>query len=323
MDLSLANRGTSPVFDPRIWKTLGALTAKTITLGADGNPEIRGDFTKTFRHWIGAGSEATAIGLGAFPEAYFVNGVTQGYDVFLYEHKGRRFRMLKGEYPYVQLSVDRWRYLEDEAVVEGDAVVLSMPSYRDGGVPRRFSETLDQCRRRNVPVFIDAAYFGTCFGVSFHFDHPAIEMVGFSLSKPFHIHSYRCGVLFARRTIRHLHEIQVNSGYFNRVGAFVGLSLMREFSSDYMPSQYRDRYSRACESLNVTQTNCIMLASVRDDDRRFDEVLRDDRFKAQDLPEGVPRRVCVSAYVSAAGSPLRRIARRAKNFVRDVVSPSS
>ena len=314
MDVTLASRGTAPVFDRRIWNRLKAISIKGIA-SADGDPLLRERFVDRYLEWIRSSRDVRVSGLESFPHSYYVNGVTQAYDLFLYEHKGRRFRMLKGEYPYVQLSVDRWQYLEDEDIAEGDAVILSVPSYRHGGVPRDWAATLDRCRTAGVPVFVDAAYFGTCFGVSFDFSDSAIEMIGFSLSKPFHIHSYRCGSLFSKRRVSLLEEIQVRSGYFNRVGAHVGMSLMDEFSPDYMPARYRDPYGKVCAALGVVPTRCLMLANVRDDDRRFDDILRDDRLEAAGLPSGVLRRVCVSGYLSDGPSGVRRAAHLAKRFV--------
>ncbi|WP_236517842.1 aminotransferase class I/II-fold pyridoxal phosphate-dependent enzyme [Sandaracinus amylolyticus] len=268
------------------------------------------EFASTYTEWIRA-SEATPVtGLETFPVRYFVNGVTQAYDIFFYEHKGRRFRTLQGEYPYVRLSVPDWAHVESDELRPNDALVMSVPFYADGSVPRGYRALLDRCSELGVPVMIDAAYFGTSFGTRFDYTHPAIEMLSFSLSKTFAVHSFRIGILFSKRELSYLEEIQMQARYYNRVGASVGLALMRQFPADFMPSSYRDAHRRVCAELDVIPSRCVMLANLHDDDRRFDALLEDSRFEKPALPPGVRRRICVSGYLRHSGSPLRRLARR-------------
>jgi hypothetical protein len=283
---------------------------KEVLKGGDWNPQLLEQFLSTYVDWLRACRSTPVVGLDQFSQRYFVNGVTQSYDIFFYEHKARRFRTLKGEYPYVRLSVDRWAHLEDDELRKDDALALSYPFYSDGGVPRNYRQLLDRCQELGVPVLIDAAYFGTCYGVSFDYSHPAIEMVSFSLSKPFCAQSFRIGMLFAKRKLGYLEEIQVQARYYNRVGAYVGLRLMQEFTPDFLPDNYRDAHQRVCRELGVMPSHCLMLANLRDDDRRFDQVLEDPRFEPLVLPEGARRRVCISAYLTNPGSPLRRAAKR-------------
>jgi hypothetical protein len=310
LDISRASRGTGPIPDRRVLSVVQSLTMKEVLTRGEWNPNLRDEFLSTYTDWVRASRSTPVVGLDQFPERYFVNGVTQSYDIFFYEHKARRFRTLQGEYPYVRLSVDRWAHLEDDELRKDDALALSFPFYSDGGVPRNYRQLLDRCQELGVPVLIDAAYFGTCYGVTFDYSHPAIEMVSFSLSKPFCAQSFRIGILFAKRKLGYLEEIQVEARYYNRVGAYVGLKLMREFPPDYMPDKYRAAQQRVCSDLGVLPSHCLMLANLRDDDRRFDQVLEDRRFEPPALPEGARRRVCISAYLADRGSPLRQAAKR-------------
>lgn len=294
----------------RVYAALKSITTKDIMAGGDGHRGLREDFLNGYLDWIRGCTVAPATGLDEFSVRYYVNGVTEAYDVFLAQNRGRRFRVLKGEYPYVSLSVPNWVYLEDDEIREGDAVAVTMPFYATGAVPRDFASRLDRCRALDVPVFVDAAYFGTCYGVSFDYSHPAISMLAFSLSKTFAIQSYRTGMLLMRHTLGNFEEIQVASGYFNRVGAYVGLTLMQRFSADFMPLRYRNAQRAAAYRLGLLPSNCIMLANLRDGDRRFDDILADDRFEPVTLPVSDMRRVCISDYLSDADPLLKRLIKR-------------
>lgn len=280
------------------------------------NDGLKDEFLSTYTEWIRASRATPVAGLGSFTERYFVNGVTHSYDIFFFEHKGRRFRTFEGEYPYVRLSVPDWAPLEADELRPGDALVLSAPFYADGSVPPRYRALLDRSKELGVPVMIDAAYFGTCYGTRFDFTHPAIEMLSFSLSKAFAVQSFRIGILYSRRALPYLEEIQVQASYYNRVGAYVGVRLMRQFSADFMPSSYRDAHQRVCEELDVIPSSCLMLANLRDDDRRFDAILDDRRFERPAVPSCVRRRVCISSYVSQGGSRLRRLGRSLVHHLR-------
>jgi hypothetical protein len=119
-----------------------------------------------------------------------------------------------------------------------------------------------------------------------------------------------------KRTLPYLEEIQTQARYYNRVGAYVGLRLLRRFSADFIAETYGAAYADVCRELDVMPTHCMMIASVKHEDRRFDKVLRDDRFEDVTLPDGAYRRVCVSGYLSDEGSRARRAARAAVHLVR-------
>lgn len=310
LDMSRIGRGTGPVSNRNVFSVLKSITMTEIIKKGDGNPNLRNDFISRYRRWIEACSVAPVTGLEHFPKTYFVNGVTQSYDIFFSENRGRRFRTLKGEYPYVRLSVDEWCHVEEDEIRASDALALTYPFYGDGGSPRHFEGLLDRCLELGVPVLIDAAYFGTCYGVSFDYSHPAIEMLSFSLSKPFSIQSCRAGILFMKRSLGYLEEIQVQSNYFNKFGAYIGLRLMQEFPADFIPLTYRSAHQKICRDLDLIPTHCLMLANVKDEDRRFDGILKDERFEELALPEGAYRRICVSSYLSDADPVWKKAAKR-------------
>lgn len=306
-DVSQCQRGTAPVVSRQVQLVVKATGAEDFMRSGDGNVRLRLDFLETYLDWLQASSQSVALGLTEYPHQYFTNGVTEGYDIFMRSFAGSRFRVLKGEYPYTALSEPSWEYIEDDELRTDDAVVLSSPFYATGRPPQDYDRILDRCKDLHIPVFVDAAYFGTCYGESFDYSHPAITMVGFSLSKTFAIQSYRCGMLLTRKKLRHLEEIQVSANYFNRVGAYMGMRLMRVFPADFMPGKYRRRHQLVCYRLGLLPTSSIMLANVREGDHRFDDLLADGRFDPYTRPSHLLPRVSVSAYVSDAPPVVKRV----------------
>jgi hypothetical protein len=217
-NISQVSRGTGPVGNKKVFSQLKSITMREILKEGVGNPTLKEEFFSMYLKWIKDCTVSPVTGLEQFSQIYFVNGVTQSYDIFFWEHKGKRFRTAKEDYPYVRLSVKNWVYLEDDDLQENDAVVLTCPFYENGGIPRNFYQLLDRCLELDVPVMIDAAYFGTCYDISFDYSHPAIEMVSFSLSKCLSLFPYRIGILFCKKSFNHLEELQNQTRYFNQVG---------------------------------------------------------------------------------------------------------
>ena len=239
VDISRVSRGTCPVSNNGIFTELKSISMREILKYGQGNLRLKEDFFTAYFQWIKDCKTAPVSGLDNFPYTYFVNGVTQSYDIFFLEHKERRFRVAKGDYPYVRLSVKHWCYLEDDDLQKDDAVILSCPFYENGRIPRNLPQILDQCLVLNIPVMLDAAYYGTCYEVEFDYAHPAIEIVGFSLSKTFSVQSYRIGIQLSKKPLRYLDELQNQARYFNQVGAYIGLRLMQKFPADFIPMNYR------------------------------------------------------------------------------------
>lgn len=312
IDISQVSRGTCPVSNNKVFAELKSISMREILREGQGNPRLKEDFFTAYTQWLKACTVAPVSGLDQFPHVYFVNGVTQSYDIFFLEYKERRFRVAKGDYPYIRLSVNNWCYLEEDDLREQDVVVLSCPFYENGRVPRNLPQILDRCLELDIPVMLDAAYYGTCYEVEFDYSHPAIELVGFSLSKPFSVQSYRIGIQFSKKPLNYLDELQNQARYFNQVGAYIGLKLLQKFPADFIPKTYRQAQHDRCQQLDLLPTNCIMLANVKPDDHRFDQILEDHRFEPVVLPEGAYRRVCISPYLS---DPAPRVKMFAKNLL--------
>lgn len=310
IDISKASRGTGPVYDWRITSFVKSVSITEMLEGGDWNPDCRAEYLETYLNWVTSSKVSPVTGLEQFRVQYYVNGVTEAYDIFFLEHKGKRFRTQKGDYPYVRLSVENWIHIEDDELREGDAVILSCPFYCSGGVPENYQNILDQCLELDIPVLVDAAYFGTSFDLSFDFSHPAIQSVAFSLSKFFNVQSFRIGMMLLKHEIASQEEMQVEANYFNKMGASLGLKLMNRFSPNFMVQQHRESYLAACGYLNVNPAHNIMIATIDDDDRRFDKILEDTRFPDNNLPDQVERRICISAYLGYDGTLQEKVVKK-------------
>jgi histidinol-phosphate/aromatic aminotransferase/cobyric acid decarboxylase-like protein len=234
-------------------------SAKNLCLN---NLEVQDQFVKKYFEWIQSSQLNSFKNLDQFGVLSYSNGTTEGFDKFYITNHARRFRVFRGEYMYHgaswKSSHPDWRYIEDEPLKAGDAVICSMPFSDTGNVHPQLIETLNQCHKLNIPVLIDCAFVGICGNIEFDFDHPAVTDITFSLSKTFPVAGLRIGMRCRREDNDDGLIVHQKTNYSNRLGAEVGLHLLERYSVDYNFNQWRDQQIEFCSQLDLTPSNSVI-----------------------------------------------------------------
>lgn len=226
------------------------------------NDNITKEFCSEYIKWIGTTKNNTVSGLDNFKHLVFSNGTSQAFDMFYIKNKDRRFRCFKGEYIYHQLAWRNnwptWKLLEDDEIKEGDAVVISLPFSNTGNSHEQMDALLETCNNLKIPVLIDCVYFGTCSNINFNFNHDCITDVVFGLSKAFPVAHARIGMRLTRTDDDDLMFVYDKINYNNRIGATLGLELIKKFSPDYIYNKYVGQQQTLCSKLNITPSNTVL-----------------------------------------------------------------
>lgn len=256
-------------------------------------------FLDLYPEWIASSKLNKFTGLDAFPYRYVSLGVTQALDWWHYYcmSEGRTLRMFRGEYPYnrdVLLEDWMWsRYIDDEPLKKGDAVIVSVPFSGNGSKHDRWDELMMTCNDLDIPVFVDCAWFGTCFDLQVDLDEPCVKMVGFSTGKGLSCGNWRSGIVFSRiddetcglgLQTEWRHGIHLNVAIANE--------LMRNFGPDTMPKKYRESHLAVCEHYGLTPSNTIHIATgdMSDDGWRVNQSFnRDDAFIRVNIRDALKR----------------------------------
>ena len=194
-------------------------------------------------------------------------GTTQTFDEAYYRYAGRRLRLFRGEYAYHRRCYPNWEWLDQPrgqnqewgtALDSKDWVIVSHPFCGTGGEHPKLRELLDQCEKKNIPVVMDCAWFGTCFGLNFDFSHLAIKAVAFSLSKGLGLGSMRTGLRFSSYKEENMPIVQQNR-YKHLVlsNCQIGIYQMKRFSPDFTFNRYFHWYKKLCESYEMKATHCL------------------------------------------------------------------
>lgn len=217
-------------------------------------------YIDTFLNWIKQSSSHTLIGLEDFKYAVYSNGTTEAFEKFYWNNKSRRFRCFKGEYLYHKIAWRNtdWQFIEDAKLNKNDAVVISLPFADTGAAHKKLEVVLHECDILNIPVLIDACYFGISKDITYNFNHSCITDITFSLSKVFPVAHARIGLRLTREDTDDLLLVYHKHSYNNRVGAQLGIHLMNRFNADYIYKKYRKKQIEFCNYLGVEPSNTVL-----------------------------------------------------------------
>lgn len=218
------------------------------------------EYTEIFLNWIRSSKNNLLYGLDKFKYAVYSNGTTEGFEKFYWNNQHKRFRCFKGEYLYHKLAWRNynWDFIEDDDLKFGDAVVISLPFADTGSMHPQMDFVLKKCTEFKIPVLIDACYFGISKGIIYNFHHECITDITFSLSKVFPVAHARIGLRLTKEDTDDLLFVYQKHSYNNRLGAELGVYLMKKFSPDYIYDKYREKQEKFCSVLGVNPSDTVI-----------------------------------------------------------------
>lgn len=261
----------SPIYNDEIRKVIHENNFFSNLFSTESNfksIDCQEEYLNYFPKWINSSKLNTVLGLSTFPYRMVSLGATQTLDSFHYEMliKGKRIRVFKGEYPYHQQSIP-WtddQYIENNSIAVNDAVIISFPFCGTGEKHEAWEWLLDECLKKDVPVLVDCAYFGTCGGLSINLSHSAITDVVFSLTKGLACSMYRNGIRFSKNKSGKM-QIQTTWHHGIHLNLKIALFLMNSFSPDYNYKKFRPLQEVICQKYGLIPTPCTHLAMGNSD----------------------------------------------------------
>ena len=232
---------------------------------ANGVTEHREKFIERFGRWIRKSKLNVIKGLDAFPHATQTNGTSEAFSMFMQRHNSKTFKFFKGDFMMHKVASNnmnvKWEWIYNYGQIKpGDAVIVSCPFSDTGSEPYEFNMMLEWCSENSVPVLVDMAYFGMCFGININLDYPSVEEVTFSLGKTFPMIGARAGIRLQRKEIDDAVLFANQHGIVNNFGAMIGEFAMDAWSPDYIASKYMKPQLIVCNKLEIKPTNCVIFA---------------------------------------------------------------
>ena len=254
-------RNTTPIRDPEVISFVKATDTNNFLFNALQNLELKDTFLNEYFNWVQSSKLNNLKGLNFFKNLSYVHGTSQTFDAFYAENKNRRFRCFKGDFFYHSIS---WRnnytysFIDEEKLQPNDAVVISVPFSDNGYIHPDTQEILETCNKLEIPVLIDLAYYNLARGIDFNLDEPCISTITFSLSKGFSLlDRLRIGMRCKRDFNDDPVDVFNSFDMFNKVGAALGLEIIKNFSPDHNQNKFYEKQKDVCSKFKFERSNCV------------------------------------------------------------------
>lgn len=239
-------------------------------IDASALPEAQDSWLIEYPEWIASSKLNSFRGLDIdkFPHRVVSLGTTQAFDWwhFMIASRGQRLRVFKGEYPYHRDVAYHWehtQYIENAPLQKGDAVIISIPFSGTGDKPARWKWLVKECEDKDIPIYVDCAWFGCCEDMEAKLAHAPVQAVAFSTTKGLSCGNWRAGMVFTREDYSSLH-LQTEWHHGIHLNVSIGLELIRNFSPDTVPNTYSKWANKVCEHYGLERSKTVHIAKGDD-----------------------------------------------------------
>jgi hypothetical protein len=256
---SPASRMATPIKDGRVERVISNInSSQALAFLRDTNSVSI--FVKTYHKWLLSSPNFQILGLEAF-KPYMNEGVTSAFQDFYQIYRHLNIKIKKGEYAYHSkylTTIGRDVSIADHDNLDSrDCLILSWPFSGNGSVAIDV-KLLEICNEKNIPVFLDCAFWGLSIPCSIDLNRfSCIKMVSFSLSKYFNFGCGRIGLSFYRNNIKGSAWVLEPWGYANRWAAFAGVRLCQELPISYMFRHYRPIQQTLCKKMGLDLSDTL------------------------------------------------------------------
>jgi hypothetical protein len=256
----ILDKGSVPVYDNEILNyietVLHDINFKQLTNVSHADLDL------AWRNWLQSSSYNTVIGLEQFKHSSFTAGTTPCFSEFIGRHNTRRIRISNADFILTSLVAKTYNreivYLEDAPLEKNDCVIISVPFSGNGNLHPLYPGILDTADALDIPVMIDAAYFGISHGIQYTLTHPCITDFCVSLSKNFSTQVLRLGIRFTKEIVDDgISAGVVGHNVFDRLGSFISINLLNQFSHDWFITRYRPLALEVCQLAGLESTNTV------------------------------------------------------------------
>jgi hypothetical protein len=239
-------------------KILSNLSLATITTVTHNELDLQ------WRHWLLDSSYNTVIGLDSLPYSAFCPGTTDAFGEFIARYPTHTIRVSRNDFVMTKILAKSWnrnlKFLEDDPLENGDCVLTSLPFSGNGSYHAAWPSILDQADELDVPVFIDAAYFGISHDTVYPLNRTCIKDFTVSLSKNLVGNPLRLGIRFTRDQVDDgITAGLIGSDIFDRLNAYISIELLKTYSHDWFISKYKHHSDTIAKNLGLSNTNTVTL----------------------------------------------------------------
>ena len=252
------DKGSEPIYNSEIHDSVN-----TMLKNVDWNIPHK-DYVSIYTNWL-QGSSYNSIDLQQFTYASFSYGTTTAFSEFISRHHKRTVRFSSDDFLLSKILCTsykvKYKHIEDGKITKNDCVIVSLPFSGNGSMFPTFDTLLDECDKLNVPVMIDGAYFGIGKDLAYPLDRQCVREFTTSHSKNFGLQNLRIGIRYSKDFVDDALNVPVSmADVYNKLGAYIAVELMKQYSADWIIDKYWQSYESICEEYKLIPTKTVTLA---------------------------------------------------------------
>jgi hypothetical protein len=247
-----------PIFD----KTLETLRSNIINgILTDYLPDPYFRFIDQAQQFFISSNRNILTGLDQFGQIDIVMGCQHFIDSLIIKHGITGLQIFEHDYRYYQRLLPDITYAQVGQLDPNKPVLIAAPFPGYLNLHPLWTDILNECGQKKIPVHVDAAWLGSATDIHIDFSHPAIASVAMSLSKGLGLSWNRVGLRWSKQF-----DSTDNVCIMNKFGMLPetlvrnGLIAINTISIDYLWDTYASKYNEICRSLKLRPTKIIHAA---------------------------------------------------------------
>jgi hypothetical protein len=199
------------------------------------------------------------VGLQDFCNIDICLGCTQFIDNLYLSFGETNIQRVSNEYRYHQRLYPKSSPVSLNTIDKNKHFIISLP-FVSGNMHYQMAEILDRCQEYNTRVHIDCAWLSAARNINFNFSHPAIESIGFSLSKGLGLGWNRIGLRVSRSHANDSIKLMNDFQMIPAMQVCIASYFLDNLEVDHLWVEHEERYNKICNDFELTQTNSIHVA---------------------------------------------------------------
>lgn len=220
---------------------------------------------RVWRQWLTTDTYNNIIGLDSFKYSAFCPGTTDAFGEFIARYSNRRIRVSRSDFILTKILANTYSkelvFLEQGPLESNDCIIISYPYSGNGSEYPKQDELLDSADQLGVPVFIDGAYYGISYGVTYPLDRKCVVDFAVSLTKNMVGDPLRLGIRFTKEPVDDcITAGLLGSDIYDKLGTFISIKLLERFPQSWLLDKYKTYAEVICSKFNLQTTKTITLA---------------------------------------------------------------
>jgi hypothetical protein len=204
------------------------------------------------------------LGLDLFPYTDIIQGNQHFIDNLLIQHSMYGIQTFEHDYNYYKKLIPNIKYakLGELNPIKPLIIAAPVPGYMD--LHPQWTEILEECESKNIPVHVDGAWYGCSHGLTIDLRYNCIQSFSVSFSKAWDLGWNRVSVRWRKNHTIDNAWLMSDHRMISHATVEIAKYFAERLPIDYVIDTYLDKYNRTVRELKLRPGKVIHVASSID-----------------------------------------------------------